>query len=74
MEGPAYRWTCRLPKMVVREILTFFDCKKLFKDRIYALCRSLYFDDNFRNSLYSQMLMAKLGVVNDFAFELEYAQ
>lgn len=62
-----------MPKVIIREILTFIDCKQLFKDCIFILCRSLHFDEDFRNSLYSQMLMAKLGVVNDFAFELDYA-
>lgn len=62
----------KLTKSILLEIFRYLTCKELFGGRLYLLSKGLYCDDTFMQSLLSQGLMYKLGVLNDYAFELEY--
>jgi hypothetical protein len=53
-------------------IFTYLEAKQIFKDRIYALNKFIYQDINLVGNLFSQVLMSKLGVINDYQFELDY--
>jgi hypothetical protein len=62
----------RLPKNIIIEIFTFLECKQVFKDRLYSLYYHFYQDLNFVGNLFSQMVMKKLGIINDITFEIDY--
>jgi hypothetical protein len=62
----------KLSKSLLMEIFKYLDCKELFAGRIYTLSKYLYNDKSFMSSLLSQTLMHRLGVINDFMFEVDY--
>lgn len=62
----------KLPKSLLLEIFRFLTPKELFFNRLYSLSRALYTDDTFMKNLLSQGIMQKLGIINDYGFEIEY--
>jgi hypothetical protein len=64
----------RLPKNILKIVFMFLECKQLIKDRFYALNKWIYQDVDWVKSMHSQLIMQKLGVINDITFELEYFQ
>jgi len=56
----------RLPKNILRLIFTYLEASQISKKCLYALNKSIYTDLDFVGSLFSQVLMSKLGVINDY--------
>jgi hypothetical protein len=61
-----------LPKNILKIIFTYIDAGSIFKLRLHALNSLIYKDIDFVGSLVSTVLMPKLGVVNDYIFEINY--
>ena len=64
----------RLPKSIIKDIFSYFESTRLFTERLYALNRSFYQDISFVRRVFSEHLMAKLGVISDLDFEIDYFQ
>ena len=62
----------KLPKNLIKEIFMYIPSAKIFKDRLYALNKLIYNDQNFIDHLFSQLLMQKLGIITDYSMELDY--
>ena len=64
----------RLSRNLLLQVMKYLDYAQIFKQGMNRLNKALYFNDELREVIFSKMLMQRLGVVDDFLFELRYAE
>eukprot|EP00347_Sterkiella_histriomuscorum_P001942 403370075 len=64
----------KLPKNIIFEILGFMTCEELFKYGCRQLNKAIYFNENLQEAMLSQMVMRRLGIIDDTTFETQYLQ